>query len=82
MRGSEFHPSEQLVMTAEAAAKAAQEIGFPIGIKIVSPDIVHKTDVGGVALGLADEAAAIAAVEAMRQRVSQTCLAPPSMAIW
>ena len=63
------HPSERLVMTAEAAAKAAQEIGFPVGIKIVSPDIVHKTDVGGVALGLADEAAAIAAVEAMQQQV-------------
>ncbi|MEM2319763.1 MAG: acetate--CoA ligase family protein [Candidatus Bathyarchaeia archaeon] len=43
--------------SAEEAAKIAEEIGFPVVLKIVSPDIVHKYDVGGVVLNLksADE---------------------------
>jgi len=36
----------------EEAAKFAEEIGFPVVLKIVSPDIVHKSDVGGVMLNL------------------------------
>ena len=39
------------------AAAAARELGFPVALKIVSPAIIHKSDVGGVALGLGDEAA-------------------------
>jgi acetyltransferase len=38
--------------TAADAAVAAQRIGFPVAIKVHSPDISHKTDVGGVRLGL------------------------------
>lgn len=41
---------------AEAIA-LAREIGFPVVLKIVSPDIVHKSDIGGVKVGLADSAA-------------------------
>lgn len=37
----------------EAAVKAAQELGFPVALKIISPQVIHKSDVGGVALGLA-----------------------------
>jgi len=36
------------------AVKFAEEIGYPVVLKIVSPDIVHKSDVGGVAVGLKD----------------------------
>jgi len=36
----------------EAARKAAGEMGYPVVMKIVSPQILHKTDVGGVALGI------------------------------
>jgi len=36
------------------AAKFAEEIGYPVVLKIVSPDIVHKSDVGGVVIGLKD----------------------------
>ena len=43
---------EILAKTPEAAAEAAQEIGFPIVLKIASPDILHKSDIGGVALNL------------------------------
>jgi acetyl coenzyme A synthetase (ADP forming)-like protein len=38
-------------------AEAAREVGFPVALKAVGPAIIHKTEVGGVALGLADEAA-------------------------
>ncbi len=43
--------------TAEEAVAAADRLGYPVALKVVSPDILHKTDVGGVALGLADAAA-------------------------
>lgn len=43
----------RLATTAQEAVAAARELGFPVVLKVVSPDIVHKTDVGGVRLGLA-----------------------------
>ncbi|HWC75902.1 MAG TPA: acetate--CoA ligase family protein, partial [Blastocatellia bacterium] len=46
-----------LVSTAEEAARVAAEIGFPVVLKAVGPAILHKTEVGGVALSLASEAA-------------------------
>jgi acetate---CoA ligase (ADP-forming) subunit beta len=41
-----------LALDSKAAAKAAQQMGFPAVLKIISPDIAHKSDVGGVLLGL------------------------------
>ncbi len=52
----------------EAAALAAH-IGFPVALKIRSPQIVHKTDVGGVVLGLTSPEAVQAQARAMRERV-------------
>lgn len=47
---------QRLVTSADAAARAAAELTGPFALKVSSPDIVHKTDVGGVRLGLsADE---------------------------
>ena len=40
--------------TVEDAVRAADAIGYPVAMKIDSPDITHKSDVGGVRLGLAD----------------------------
>ncbi|HKN51077.1 MAG TPA: acetate--CoA ligase family protein [Amycolatopsis sp.] len=53
-------PAERLAATAEEAVSQAGEIGFPVVLKIVSPDILHKTEAGGVLVGLStpDEAAA------------------------
>jgi len=50
-------PQSKLTHSADEAAQAATDIGFPVALKIASPDVVHKTDVGGVALNLtgADE---------------------------
>ena len=45
-------PRSRLCTSGEEAAKTSAEIGFPVALKIVSPEIVHKTDLGGVALGL------------------------------
>lgn len=42
----------QLVTSEDAAVRVAAEIGFPVVLKVSSPDIVHKSDVGGVALHL------------------------------
>lgn len=55
---------------AEAAALAAQ-IGFPVVVKVVSADILHKTEVGGVALGLVSVEAVHAAVAAMAESIPQ-----------
>ena len=44
---------ERLCSTANEAVSAATELGFPVALKIASPDILHKTEVGGVELGLA-----------------------------
>jgi acetate---CoA ligase (ADP-forming) len=51
----------QLAATAADAAACADRIGYPVALKIESPDILHKTEAGGVALGLADAAAVTAA---------------------
>ena len=49
---------ERLATVADEAAMAAAEIGFPVAMKLVSTDIVHKSEIGGVLLDVADEAAA------------------------
>jgi len=43
---------ERVVRSAEEAVAAAEALGFPVVLKIVSPDIVHKSDIGGVRLNL------------------------------
>ena len=45
-------PPYALVTSAKDAAKAAKKIGYPLVMKIVSPQILHKTDVGGVKVGI------------------------------
>jgi acyl-CoA synthetase (NDP forming) len=45
----------KLARTKEEAVSHSKEFGFPVALKIVSPDILHKTDVGGVKLGLNNE---------------------------
>jgi acetyl coenzyme A synthetase (ADP forming)-like protein len=46
-----------LATSADAAVKLAAEIGYPVVMKIVSPEIIHKSDAGGVMINLADAAA-------------------------
>jgi len=56
---------EWLATTPEEAADAAKEIGFPVVLKIESPNILHKTEAGGVRLGIASEADARQAFDAI-----------------
>jgi len=47
-------PESRLARTAEEAARFGEEIGYPVVMKIASPDILHKSDVGGVRVGIQD----------------------------
>ncbi|MCG6862367.1 MAG: acetate--CoA ligase family protein [Chromatiaceae bacterium] len=55
----------------EQAAEQAALIGGPVALKILSPDITHKTDVGGVMVDLAGPAAVLEAANAMRERLER-----------
>ena len=61
-------PQEALATTSEEAAGRAAQIGFPVAMKLVSPDILHKTEVGGVILNVADARAARAAFTTLIER--------------
>jgi acetyltransferase len=61
----------RLARTPAEAAEMARVLGPPVAIKIVSPDITHKTDVGGVVLGLATPEDVAAAAEAMLAGVAR-----------
>ncbi|MEM3550370.1 MAG: acetate--CoA ligase family protein [Candidatus Bathyarchaeia archaeon] len=50
-------PKYKMVLNVDEALKAAEEIGFPLALKIVSSDILHKSDVGGVILNVTDREA-------------------------
>ncbi len=47
--------SERACVTAEQAVQAAAAFGWPVAVKVLSPDILHKSDVGGVRIGIASE---------------------------
>jgi len=64
--------------SADEAALAATRVGLPVVMKIVSPDITHKTDVGGVRLGLATpetvRGAFTAMIDDVRRRMPDACI--------
>ena len=71
-------PREAVATTAAAAVEAARRIGCPVVLKILSPDIQHKTEMGGVRVGLKDEMAVVTAfhevMEAARRHHPQARL--------
>jgi acetyl coenzyme A synthetase (ADP forming)-like protein len=73
--GTEENPDTLASRTAGTAA----ELGFPIVMKIVSPDITHKTDVGGVVLGLESAEETEQAVETMLANVRGALKAEPRL---
>jgi acetyl coenzyme A synthetase (ADP forming)-like protein len=60
-----------MARTADEAVELAQHVGFPVAVKLASHQIVHKTDIGGIALHLADAAAVRQAFEAIRHRLAE-----------
>lgn len=63
-------PAGQLVGSAQEAAHAARQIGFPVVMKVVSAQILHKTEAGGVKLHIRDTAAAEQAYLDIQQAVA------------
>ena len=61
---------EELVTSEDAAAAAAARIGYPVVAKIVSAALPHKSDIGGVKVGLKDEAAVRAAYRTIMTNVA------------
>jgi acetyltransferase len=62
-------PKNALCKTAAEAARAAKRIGFPVALKIVAPAFSHKTEVGGVMLGLATAKDVTAAAKTLAARI-------------
>ena len=48
------YPEHALAHSAEEAIECAGRLGYPVVLKVVSPEVIHKSDVGGVLAGLAD----------------------------
>jgi acetyltransferase len=63
--------AEEAVTSADAAAAAAERIGSPVVLKLLSHEITHKSDVGGVALGLGSGEAVRAAFAHMAARLAK-----------
>jgi acyl-CoA synthetase (NDP forming) len=62
---------EQACTTADEAVAAAERFGFPVVMKILSPDILHKSEIGGVLLNVADAAAVREGFATLQQRAKQ-----------
>jgi acetyltransferase len=61
----------QLALDPEAAVSIAEKVGYPVVIKVVSPDISHKSDVGGVIMAIDSNAALKEAYEKLMQSVKK-----------
>lgn len=64
-------PGFALVKDVDSAVTEARKLGFPLVAKIVSPQILHKTDVGGVKIDLKDEESVKSAFNDMYERLSK-----------
>ncbi|ETR78307.1 pimeloyl-CoA synthetase [Afipia sp. P52-10] len=64
-------PKELLVASGDDAGRAAAEIGFPVVLKIASADIAHKTEIGGVVVGVRSEEEARSAAAAILARAKE-----------
>ena len=62
-------PKGSIATTAEQAANIAEQLGYPVVLKIWSPDILHKSDVGGVKVGLASPQQVMDAFDLMMYRI-------------
>lgn len=67
---------EKLVQTADEAAAAAAALGFPVALKVESPDLPHKTEAGVIRLGMKSEAEVKAAFEAVMANANKVMPKP------
>ena len=66
-------PRYAIAATEEEAVSRGDEIGYPLAAKIVSPNILHKSDIGGVILGLKDSEQVRAAYVRLREAARTNC---------
>ncbi len=64
-------PRSKVARTADEAVGYAEEFGYPVVLKIVSPDILHKTDIGGVALNLRSPEDVRSAYDGIMSRIAK-----------
>ena len=68
----DFHvPEGHVAFTADEAVEIAERLGMPVAMKIVSPDIIHKSDLGGVKLNLSSPGEVRDAFDLMMLRISR-----------
>jgi len=72
-------PKTELAKNADEAIASAQRIGYPVVFKIASPDILHKSDIGGVRVGIANDADARDAFDLITYRAQRFM---PDAQIW
>jgi acyl-CoA synthetase (NDP forming) len=60
-----------VAQTADEAVELARQLGFPVAVKLASHLIIHKTEMGGISLNLADEEAVRQAFETIRHRLAE-----------
>lgn len=72
-------PDSKLAKNSDEAVRIASEIGYPVVLKIASPDILHKTDLGGVKVGLSNGSEVKDAFELMLYRAERYL---PTAEIW
>ena len=64
-------PPFRVVESIESAIASANEIGYPVALKVVSEEILHKTDAGGVMLGIASDSALRASYEQLAANIKK-----------
>ena len=64
---------EILALSAEEAVKSSQILGYPVVMKVNSPDIIHKTEIGGVALNLKNDEEVRNCYDEMIKKVTELC---------
>jgi len=69
----------KLVKNVEEALEAAEDIGYPVVLKVVSPDIVHKLDVGGVKVGIKSHGDLLDAFIGMKKEIQRKA---PQADLW
>jgi acetyltransferase len=64
-------PESRVAESAEEAARHADEIGYPVVMKLISPDMLHKSDIGGVRMSIPDRQAVLDSYDLMTLRVGR-----------
>jgi acyl-CoA synthetase (NDP forming) len=65
------YPDHGYVQSAEEAVETAKHLGYPVVLKVVSPDVIHKSDVGGVAAEIEDDRSLTQVYMAMQASVRE-----------